>query len=191
MVKVASRPRGETEVGSSAASRSVRASLASLPLISSSCGPASDANRWLVLLHAQLTSGCHKSGRGSKKKNPTAALPAPRHAHTHTGRHDWDCKRRGAMSEVRKFTKRLSKPGTAAEVRQSVSEAVRSSVDLVVSAPRMKLLFHSMLLFCPSTHVFHSYIFFLHLNSSPPFFLATPAWILTLCAIVLNRMNSL
>lgn len=37
------------------------------------------------------------------------------------------------MSEVRKFTKRLSKPGTAAEVRQSVSEAVRSTVDLVVS----------------------------------------------------------
>uniref|UniRef100_A0A671XSY5 Dedicator of cytokinesis 11 n=1 Tax=Sparus aurata TaxID=8175 RepID=A0A671XSY5_SPAAU len=35
------------------------------------------------------------------------------------------------MSEVRKFTKRLSKPGTAAEVRQSVSEAVRSSGDLV------------------------------------------------------------
>uniref|UniRef100_A0A671XVF5 Dedicator of cytokinesis 11 n=1 Tax=Sparus aurata TaxID=8175 RepID=A0A671XVF5_SPAAU len=34
------------------------------------------------------------------------------------------------MSEVRKFTKRLSKPGTAAEVRQSVSEAVRSSGDL-------------------------------------------------------------
>uniref|UniRef100_A0AAQ4S5B2 Dedicator of cytokinesis 11 n=1 Tax=Gasterosteus aculeatus aculeatus TaxID=481459 RepID=A0AAQ4S5B2_GASAC len=34
------------------------------------------------------------------------------------------------MSEVRKFTKRLSKPGTAAEVRQSVSEAVKSSVDL-------------------------------------------------------------
>ncbi|XP_029941192.1 dedicator of cytokinesis protein 11 isoform X2 [Salarias fasciatus] len=35
------------------------------------------------------------------------------------------------MSEVRKFTKRLSKPGTAAEVRQSVLEAVRSSVDPV------------------------------------------------------------
>uniref|UniRef100_A0AAQ4RW84 Dedicator of cytokinesis 11 n=1 Tax=Gasterosteus aculeatus aculeatus TaxID=481459 RepID=A0AAQ4RW84_GASAC len=33
--------------------------------------------------------------------------------------------------QVRKFTKRLSKPGTAAEVRQSVSEAVKSSVDLV------------------------------------------------------------
>uniref|UniRef100_A0A8C3K4M2 Dedicator of cytokinesis 11 n=1 Tax=Calidris pygmaea TaxID=425635 RepID=A0A8C3K4M2_9CHAR len=32
-----------------------------------------------------------------------------------------------AMSEVRKFTKRLSKPGTAAELRQSVSEAVRGS----------------------------------------------------------------
>uniref|UniRef100_A0A803TY51 Dedicator of cytokinesis 11 n=1 Tax=Anolis carolinensis TaxID=28377 RepID=A0A803TY51_ANOCA len=31
----------------------------------------------------------------------------------------------GAMAEVRKFTKRLSKPGTAAELRQSVSEAVR------------------------------------------------------------------
>lgn len=36
-----------------------------------------------------------------------------------------------AMSEVRKFTKRLSKPGTAAELRQSVSEAVRSSFVLV------------------------------------------------------------
>lgn len=35
------------------------------------------------------------------------------------------------MSEVRKFTKRLSKPGTAAELRQSVSEAVRSSFALV------------------------------------------------------------
>uniref|UniRef100_A0A8C6Q8W6 Dedicator of cytokinesis 11 n=1 Tax=Nothobranchius furzeri TaxID=105023 RepID=A0A8C6Q8W6_NOTFU len=35
------------------------------------------------------------------------------------------------MSEVRKFTKRLSKPGTAAEVRQSVSEAVKSTVELV------------------------------------------------------------
>uniref|UniRef100_A0A8C6Q994 Dedicator of cytokinesis 11 n=1 Tax=Nothobranchius furzeri TaxID=105023 RepID=A0A8C6Q994_NOTFU len=34
------------------------------------------------------------------------------------------------MSEVRKFTKRLSKPGTAAEVRQSVSEAVKSTVEL-------------------------------------------------------------
>ncbi|XP_048192271.1 dedicator of cytokinesis protein 11 isoform X2 [Perognathus longimembris pacificus] len=32
------------------------------------------------------------------------------------------------MAEARKFTKRLSKPGTAAELRQSVSEAVRSSV---------------------------------------------------------------
>ncbi|XP_078544670.1 dedicator of cytokinesis protein 11 isoform X1 [Lissotriton helveticus] len=34
------------------------------------------------------------------------------------------------MCEVRKFTKRLSKPGTAAELRQSVSEAVRTSVIL-------------------------------------------------------------
>lgn len=35
------------------------------------------------------------------------------------------------MSEVRKFTKRLSKPGTAAELRQSVSEAVRTSIAVV------------------------------------------------------------
>ncbi|MEJ1276833.1 dedicator of cytokinesis 11 [Cricetulus griseus] len=35
------------------------------------------------------------------------------------------------MAEVRKFTKRLSKPGTAAELRQSVSEAVRGSVVLL------------------------------------------------------------
>ncbi|XP_077350111.1 dedicator of cytokinesis protein 11 isoform X1 [Lithobates pipiens] len=34
------------------------------------------------------------------------------------------------MAEVRKFTKRLSKPGTAAELRQSVLEAVRGSVIL-------------------------------------------------------------
>ncbi|XP_069049551.1 dedicator of cytokinesis protein 11 isoform X4 [Lepisosteus oculatus] len=39
------------------------------------------------------------------------------------------------MSEVRKFTKRLSKPGTAAELRQSVSEAVRTSV--VVEKPKI------------------------------------------------------
>uniref|UniRef100_A0A8C5BJJ2 Dedicator of cytokinesis 11 n=1 Tax=Gadus morhua TaxID=8049 RepID=A0A8C5BJJ2_GADMO len=39
------------------------------------------------------------------------------------------------MSEVRKFTKRLSKPGTAAEVRQSVSEAVRTSV--IVEKPKI------------------------------------------------------
>lgn len=44
-----------------------------------------------------------------------------------------DFNQRGSMTEVRKFTKRLSKPGTAAEVRQSVSEAVKTSVDLVVS----------------------------------------------------------
>uniref|UniRef100_A0A4W5KW36 Dedicator of cytokinesis 11 n=1 Tax=Hucho hucho TaxID=62062 RepID=A0A4W5KW36_9TELE len=40
-----------------------------------------------------------------------------------------------AMSEVRKFTKRLSKPGTAAELRQSVSEAVRTSV--IVEQPKI------------------------------------------------------
>ncbi|KAM6949309.1 dedicator of cytokinesis protein 11 [Aplochiton taeniatus] len=39
------------------------------------------------------------------------------------------------MSEVRKFTKRLSKPGTAAELRQSVSEAVRTSV--IVEKPKI------------------------------------------------------
>ncbi|GAA6076700.1 dedicator of cytokinesis protein 9 isoform X1, partial [Tachysurus ichikawai] len=31
-------------------------------------------------------------------------------------------------AETRKFTRGLGKPGTAAELRQSVSEAVRSSV---------------------------------------------------------------
>ncbi|KAJ8405362.1 hypothetical protein AAFF_G00318350 [Aldrovandia affinis] len=41
----------------------------------------------------------------------------------------------GKMSEVRKFTKRLSKPGTAAELRQSVSEAVRTSV--IVEQPKI------------------------------------------------------
>uniref|UniRef100_H2ZTS2 Dedicator of cytokinesis 11 n=1 Tax=Latimeria chalumnae TaxID=7897 RepID=H2ZTS2_LATCH len=39
------------------------------------------------------------------------------------------------MAEVRKFTKRLSKPGTAAELRQSVSEAVRTSV--IVEKPKV------------------------------------------------------
>uniref|UniRef100_A0A452HS77 Uncharacterized protein n=1 Tax=Gopherus agassizii TaxID=38772 RepID=A0A452HS77_9SAUR len=33
--------------------------------------------------------------------------------------------------ETRKFTRALSKPGTAAELRQSVSEAVRGSVFVV------------------------------------------------------------
>ncbi|XP_062998144.1 uncharacterized protein LOC134409361 [Elgaria multicarinata webbii] len=42
----------------------------------------------------------------------------------------WRAAARGAIAEVRKFTKRLSKPGTAAELRQSVSEAVRSSPGL-------------------------------------------------------------
>uniref|UniRef100_A0A7N4V035 Dedicator of cytokinesis 9 n=1 Tax=Sarcophilus harrisii TaxID=9305 RepID=A0A7N4V035_SARHA len=38
-----------------------------------------------------------------------------------------------ASAETRKFTRALSKPGTAAELRQSVSEVVRGSV-LLVSA---------------------------------------------------------
>lgn len=36
--------------------------------------------------------------------------------------------------ETRKFTRALSKPGTAAELRQSVSEVVRGSVLLVSAA---------------------------------------------------------
>lgn len=48
--------------------------------------------------------------------------------------------RKIVMSEVRKFTKRLSKPGTAAELRQSVSEAVRTSV-IVVSMMMANNLF--------------------------------------------------
>lgn len=44
-----------------------------------------------------------------------------------------------AAPETRKFTRALSKPGTAAELRQSVSEVVRGSV-LVVSAARHRWL---------------------------------------------------
>lgn len=36
-----------------------------------------------------------------------------------------------APPEARKFTRGLNKPGTAAELRQSVSEAVRTSVMVV------------------------------------------------------------
>lgn len=36
-----------------------------------------------------------------------------------------------APPEARKFTRGLNKPGTAAELRQSVSEAVRTSVLVV------------------------------------------------------------
>lgn len=43
------------------------------------------------------------------------------------------------MSEVRKFTKRLSKPGTAAELRQSVSEAVRTSIAVVSNSNAFRL----------------------------------------------------
>lgn len=41
-----------------------------------------------------------------------------------------------ASAETRKFTRGLSKPGTAAELRQSVSEVVRGSVLLVSVGPR-------------------------------------------------------
>lgn len=42
-----------------------------------------------------------------------------------------------APPEARKFTRGLNKPGTAAELRQSVSEAVRTSVLMVGhTAPR-------------------------------------------------------
>lgn len=69
------------------------------------------------------------------------------------------------MSEVRKFTKRLSKPGTAAEVRQSVSEAVRSSVDLVVSTAWMSVFPHRYPSLLPL--MFSSLLFlFVHFNSS-------------------------
>ncbi|CAG05926.1 unnamed protein product [Tetraodon nigroviridis] len=39
-----------------------------------------------------------------------------------------------AHQETRRFTRGLGKPGTAAELRQSVSEVVRTSV-LIVSTP--------------------------------------------------------
>uniref|UniRef100_A0A3B4APB2 Uncharacterized protein n=1 Tax=Periophthalmus magnuspinnatus TaxID=409849 RepID=A0A3B4APB2_9GOBI len=41
------------------------------------------------------------------------------------------CAMASAPPEARKFTRGLHKPGTAAELRQSVSEAVRTSVLLV------------------------------------------------------------
>lgn len=43
-----------------------------------------------------------------------------------------------ATAETRKFTRALSKPGTAAELRQSVSEVVRGSVLLVSGARRWR-----------------------------------------------------
>lgn len=42
-----------------------------------------------------------------------------------------DCAMASAPPEPRKFTRGLNKPGTAAELRQSVSEAVRTSVLMV------------------------------------------------------------
>lgn len=71
------------------------------------------------------------------------------------------------MSEVRKFTKRLSKPGTAAEVRQSVSEAVRSTVDLVVSTARCLWLKHGKrleLLIPSDRHRLEKITWFFHLS---------------------------
>uniref|UniRef100_A0A3P9LHU3 Uncharacterized protein n=1 Tax=Oryzias latipes TaxID=8090 RepID=A0A3P9LHU3_ORYLA len=46
-----------------------------------------------------------------------------------------------AAPEPRKFTRGLNKPGTAAELRQSVSEAVRTSVGRqpIVSEPHVAL----------------------------------------------------
>lgn len=52
-----------------------------------------------------------------------------------------------AHPETRKFTRGLGKPGTAAELRQSVSEVVRTSV-LFVST-----YFKSSLLLLPNTTV--------------------------------------
>lgn len=43
-----------------------------------------------------------------------------------------------SVAETRKFTRALSKPGTAAELRQSVSEVVRGSVLLVSGARRWR-----------------------------------------------------
>lgn len=155
MFKLKPLPRGEPEVNSSAVSCPVRASLASLPPSHQQQPRPRLGREPLAGSPPRVTHIWLSEKGGGRKKNPTAALPAPRHARTHTGSHDWDCKRRGTMSEVRKFTKRLSKPGTAAEVRQSVSEAVRSSADLVVSAARME-----QLVFSSSTHIYHSCLFF-------------------------------
>lgn len=48
-----------------------------------------------------------------------------------------------AQPETRKFTRGLSKPGTAAELRQSVSEVVRTSVLVVSQSTSLKFAFDS------------------------------------------------
>lgn len=45
-----------------------------------------------------------------------------------------------APAEARKFTRGLNKPGTAAELRQSVSEAVRTSVLMVRKNTELSVL---------------------------------------------------
>lgn len=45
-----------------------------------------------------------------------------------------------APPEARKFTRGLNKPGTAAELRQSVSEAVRTSVLMVGVGEKLNIL---------------------------------------------------
>lgn len=59
-----------------------------------------------------------------------------------------------AQPETRKFTRGLSKPGTAAELRQSVSEVVRTSV-LVVSMCILKVCVSSKSHF----YVFSAFLF--------------------------------
>uniref|UniRef100_A0A673V8M6 Dedicator of cytokinesis 9 n=1 Tax=Suricata suricatta TaxID=37032 RepID=A0A673V8M6_SURSU len=55
-----------------------------------------------------------------------------------------------ASAETRKFTRALSKPGTAAELRQSVSEVVRGSVLLAVGQEQLLVqqLGASLLFWC-------------------------------------------
>uniref|UniRef100_A0A7N8YD32 Dedicator of cytokinesis 11 n=1 Tax=Mastacembelus armatus TaxID=205130 RepID=A0A7N8YD32_9TELE len=97
---------GSPEVGRSEASRSANSS------------PFSPQQQQRPRLMTR-TAGCFTSNRQPHiwlSHNSAAGTAACSHSHRD--------------AQIRKFTKRLSKPGTAAEVRQSVSEAVRSTVDL-------------------------------------------------------------
>lgn len=59
-----------------------------------------------------------------------------------------------ALPEARKFTRGLNKPGTAAELRQSVSEAVRTSVLVVretINTTHIHALYSIMIEFISSS----------------------------------------
>lgn len=95
MVKIASPSRGNRK--SAAVQYLAPCEPLWAPTLSSSAAAAPPRTRaagWFSStrsshLAVRKEGGERKRGGG---KNPTAALPAVRHAHTHTRRRDWDCK---------------------------------------------------------------------------------------------------